>query len=128
MCEYCAKLENEPIAKTNKGELVIEYGKLIAADFGAELASANINFCPMCGRRLGKPITQACDLEVFRVVQGDTGGAGAPSYKVDLYGRRVGEWNDWIECCFAAEVNLVLAMKNREIAELKRRLTEKEVK
>ena len=53
MCEYCEKqYGNKPLAYSHLGDMEIEAGDIVAGDFGAELARARINFCPMCGRKL----------------------------------------------------------------------------
>ena len=39
-----------------------------------------------------------CDeLKAFRIIQGDTGGYGAPSYKCDADGNQIEEWSDACE-------------------------------
>jgi hypothetical protein len=53
MCEYCEKqYDNKPLAYCHLGDMEIEAGDIVAGDFGAEIARARINFCPMCGRNL----------------------------------------------------------------------------
>lgn len=53
MCEYCDKqYDNKPLAYSHIGDMEIEAGDIVAGDFGAEIARAKINYCPMCSRDL----------------------------------------------------------------------------
>lgn len=62
------------------------------------------------------------ELESFRIIQGDTGGYGAPSYKCDPDGNRLEEWGDICEVYDRGEVDSYLYEKNMEIRRLKRAL------
>jgi len=62
------------------------------------------------------------ELTSFRIIQGDTGGYGAPSYKCDPDGNRLEEWDDVCEVYEAWAVDAVLAKKDIEIRRLKRAL------
>ena len=55
MCEYCDKqYDNKPLADSHNGDMEIENGRIVAGDFGATIADAKINYCPMCGRKLAE--------------------------------------------------------------------------
>ena len=55
MCEYCDKrYDNKPLAYSHIGDMEIENGRMVAGEFGATLADAEINYCPMCGRKLAE--------------------------------------------------------------------------
>lgn len=58
------------------------------------------------------------ELKAFRIIQGDTGGYGAPSYKCDTDGNRIEEWSDVCEVYDRSEADKVIAEKDKEIAEL----------
>lgn len=55
------------------------------------------------------------ELKAFRIIQGDTGGYGAPSYKCDTDGNRIDEWSDVCEVYDRFEADKVLAEKDKEI-------------
>jgi hypothetical protein len=53
MCEFCDKqYDNKPLAYSHNGDMEIENGRIVVGDFGATIADAEINYCPMCGRKL----------------------------------------------------------------------------
>ena len=56
------------------------------------------------------------ELKAFRIIQGDTGGYGAPSYKCDRDGTRIEEWSDVCEVYDRFEADKVIAEKDKEIA------------
>ena len=49
------------------------------------------------------------ELKAFRIIQGDTGGCGAPSYKCDTDGNRIEEWSDICEVYDKFEADKVIA-------------------
>ena len=49
------------------------------------------------------------ELKAFRIIQGDTGGYGAPSYKCDTDGNRIEEWSDACEVYDKFEADKVIA-------------------
>lgn len=49
------------------------------------------------------------ELKAFRIIQGDTGGYGAPSYKCDTDGNRIEEWSDVCEVYDRFEADKVIA-------------------
>lgn len=59
------------------------------------------------------------ELKAFRIIQGDTGGYGAPSYKCDTDGNRLEEWGDICEVYERSEVDSYLYEKDMEISALK---------
>ena len=59
------------------------------------------------------------ELKAFRIIQGDTGGYGAPSYKCDTDGNRIEEWSDACEVYDRFEADKVIAEMDAEIEELK---------
>lgn len=61
------------------------------------------------------------ELKAFRIIQGDTGGYGAPSYKCDTDGNRIEEWSDVCEVYDRFEVDKVIAEKDKEIRRQKYR-------
>ena len=70
------------------------------------------------------------ELESFRIIQGDTGGYGAPSYKCDPDGNRLEEWGDVCEVYDRSEVDAYLYEKEEqhqhEVSLLLLRLAEKD--
>lgn len=48
------------------------------------------------------------ELKAFRIIQGDTGGYGAPSYKCDTDGNRLEEWCDICEVYDKSEADKVI--------------------
>ena len=49
------------------------------------------------------------ELKAYRIIQGDTGGFGAPSYKCDIDGNRIEEWPDTCEVYDKFEADKVIA-------------------
>lgn len=49
------------------------------------------------------------ELKAFRIIQGDTGGYGAPSYKCDADGNQIEEWPDVCEVYDKSEADKVIA-------------------
>ncbi len=70
------------------------------------------------------------ELKSFRIIQGDTGGYGAPSYKCDTDGNRLEEWGDICEVYDRGEVDAYLYEKEEqhqhEVSLLLVRLAEKD--
>lgn len=70
------------------------------------------------------------ELKAFRIIQGDTGGYGAPSYKCDPDGNRLEEWGDICEVYDRSEVDAYLSEKEEqhqhEVSLLLLRLIEKD--
>lgn len=70
------------------------------------------------------------DLKAFRIIQGDTGGYGAPSYKCDPDGNRLEEWGDICEVYDRSEVDAYLyeteEQHKHEVSLLLVRLAEKD--
>lgn len=70
------------------------------------------------------------ELQSFRIIQGDTGGYGAPSYKCDPAGNRLEEWGDVCEVYDRGEVDAYLYEKEEqhqhEVSLLLVRLAEKD--
>ena len=62
------------------------------------------------------------ELKAFRIIQGDTGGYGAPSYKCDPDGNRLEEWGDICEVYDRGEVDAYLYEKDKELAFLRKHL------
>lgn len=54
------------------------------------------------------------ELKAFRIIQGDTGGYGAPSYKCDPDGNRLEEWSDICEVYDRSEVDSYLYEKEEQ--------------
>lgn len=54
------------------------------------------------------------ELKAFRIIQGDTGGYGAPSYKCDPDGNRLEEWGDICEVYDKGEVDSYLYEKEEQ--------------
>lgn len=51
-----------------------------------------------------------CDeLKAYRIIQGDTGGYGAPSYKCDTDGNRIEEWQDFCEVYDKSEADKLIS-------------------
>lgn len=48
------------------------------------------------------------ELKAFRIIQGDTGGYGAPSYKCNIDGNRIDEWSDTCEVYDRFEADKVI--------------------
>lgn len=65
------------------------------------------------------------ELKAFRIIQGDTGGYGAPSYKCNTDGDRIEEWSDACEVYDRFEADNVIADKDAEIAQLQAMLEER---
>ena len=59
------------------------------------------------------------ELKAFRIIQGDTGGYGAPSYKCDTDGHRIEEWSDACEVYDRFEADKVIEKLERDIVKFK---------